>query len=106
VERWDRQLTDDEKQRLAFARVTLQKPRWVVVNDAFDVLDPESRMRMRALFTGEFADIGFINIGHEIESDVRKLHLVMDPQGPTFKPAREGGRPEPSESARETLSAE
>jgi vitamin B12/bleomycin/antimicrobial peptide transport system ATP-binding/permease protein len=109
VERWDRQLTDDEKQRLAFARVTLQKPRWVVVNDAFDVLDPESRMRMRALFTGEFADIGFIYIGHDqAESDiyVRKLHLVMDPQGPTFKPAREDGRPEPPESARETLSAE
>ena len=50
-DRWDRQLTDDEKQCLAFVRVILQKPRWVVVNDALDVLDPKSRMRIRALFT-------------------------------------------------------
>ena len=41
VDRWDRQLSDDEKQRLAFARVILQKPLWVVLNDALDVLDPE-----------------------------------------------------------------
>ena len=87
VERWDRQLTDDEKQRLAFARVILQKPLWVVVNDALDVLDPESRMRIRALFTGEFADVGIINIGHDQPESgfyVRRLHLVTDPLGPTF----------------------
>lgn len=109
VDRWDRQLTDDEKQRLAFVRVILQKPRWVVVNDALDVLDPESRMRIRALFTGEFADVGIINIGHdqpEIGVYVRTLHLVTDPLGPTFKPDREHGIPEPPESAREALSAE
>ena len=100
VDRWDRQLTDDEKQRLAFVRVILQKPRWVVVNDALDVLDPESRMRIRALFTGEFADVGIINIGHdqpEIGVYVRTLHLVTDPLGPTFKPDREHGIPEPPE---------
>ena len=109
VERWDRQLTDDEKQRLAFARVILQKPLWVVVNDALDVLDPKSRMRIRALFTGEFADVGIINIGHDLPESgiyVRKLHLVMDPLGLTFKPAREHGIPEPPSSAREALSAE
>ena len=107
VDRWDRQLTDDEKQRVAFARVTLQKPRWVVIHDAFDVLEPESRMRMRELFMGEFAHVGFINIGHDLpESGLydRKFHLVVDPQGLTFKPEREHGIPEPPESAREPLS--
>jgi putative ATP-binding cassette transporter len=109
VDRWDRQLTDDEKQRVAFARVTLQKPRWVVIHDAFDVLEPESRMRMRVLFMGEFADIGFINIGHDQPESgiyVRKLHLVVDPRGVTFEPARAHGLPEPPDSAREALSAE
>src|SRR5271166_6306088 len=107
VDRWDRQLSDDEKQRVAFVRVILQKPHWVVVNDALDVLDPESRMRISALFTGEFADVGIINIGHDQPESgvyVRKLHLVMDPQGPTFEP--EGGIPEPPESPREALSTE
>ena len=43
-ERWDRQLTDDERQTLAFARVILQKPSWIVLNDALDILNPTSRM--------------------------------------------------------------
>ena len=108
VERWDRLLTDDEKQRLAFARVILQKPLWVVVHDALDVLDPKSRMRIRALFAHEFADVGIINIGHDQpETGIyhRKLHLVTDPLGLTFKPAQEHGIPEPPKSPREALSA-
>jgi vitamin B12/bleomycin/antimicrobial peptide transport system ATP-binding/permease protein len=109
VDRWDRLLTDDEKQCLAFARVLLQKPIWVVVNDALDVLDPESRTRIRALFAHEFADLGVINIGHDVPENgvyARKLHLVTDPQGLVFRPDREHGIPEPPESPREALSAE
>jgi len=109
VDRWDRQLSDDEKQRLAFARVILQKPLWVVVNDALDVLDPESRTRIEALFARELVDVGIINIGHDQPESslyVRKLHLVMDPLGLTFKPAREHGLAELPASAREPLSAE
>ncbi len=109
VGRWDRQLTDDEKQRLAFARVILQKPLWVVVNDALDILDPGSRMRIRALFADELTDVGLINIGHDLpESGIyhRKLHLVTDPLGQTFRPDREHGIPEPPpKPAREALSA-
>jgi len=108
VERWDRLLTDDEKQRLAFARVILQKPLWVVVNHALDVLDPESRVRISALFTGELASVGVINVGHDAPGSGihhRKLHLVTDPLGPTFKPAREHGIPEPPKSAREAFPA-
>ena len=64
-DRWDRELTDDEKQRVAFARVILQRPRWVVVNDALDVLDPDIAHAHQALFTGALADVGIINIGHD-----------------------------------------
>jgi putative ATP-binding cassette transporter len=108
VNRWDRELTDDEKQRLAFARIVLQKPTWVVVHDALDVLEPESRVRIRALFTGEFADVGIINIGHDLPDEgiyVRKLQLVMDPLGSTFKPAHEHKIPEAPESAGKTQPA-
>jgi vitamin B12/bleomycin/antimicrobial peptide transport system ATP-binding/permease protein len=87
----------------------LQRPRWVVVNDALDVLDPESRARIRALMANEYADIGIINIGHDQpESDIyhRRLHIVMDPLGATFRPDREHGIPEPPKSAAESVSAE
>ena len=109
VERWDRELTDDEKQCLAFARVVLQKPRWVVVHDALDALDPESRARIRALFTNEFAHVGIINIGHDQPESgfyVQRLHIVTDPLGATFKPDREHGIPEPPKSAAESVSAQ
>ena len=107
--RWDRDLTDDEKQCLAFARVILQRPRWVVVNDALDVLDPKSRQRIRTLFSNELSDIGLINIGHdlpEIGFYPRKLHLVIDPDGLKFEPEHEHGMDQPPRSAAESLPAE
>ncbi len=106
--RWDRELTDNEKQCVAFARVVLQRPGWVVVNDALDVLDPELRTRIRALFEGEYADVGMINIGHDQPDSPfypRKLHIVMDSLGESFTPEREHGIPEPPKSPSESLSA-
>jgi len=45
-ERWDRQLNEDEKQCLAFARALLHRPAWLVLNGALDVLDAASRERI------------------------------------------------------------
>src|SRR5271163_1638609 len=107
-DRWDRELTDNEKQCVAFARVVLQRPGWVVVNDALDVLDPESRILIRSLFQGEYADVGMINIGHDQPDSPfypRKLHIVLDPLGVKFTPESEHGIPEPSNSASESVSA-
>jgi putative ATP-binding cassette transporter len=107
-DRWDHELTDNNKQCLAFARVILQRPRWVVVNDALDVLDPDSRKRIRELFTRECIDVGIINIGHDQTQTgfyVHRLHLVVDPRGVKFEPEREHGMPEPPKSA-ESLPAE
>jgi putative ATP-binding cassette transporter len=88
-ERWDRQLNDDETQCLAIARVMLQRPRWVVMNGAFEVLDPDSRRRVEALFAGELAGIGILDIAKDRELAAfltRRVQLVTDPQGPTFSP--------------------
>jgi vitamin B12/bleomycin/antimicrobial peptide transport system ATP-binding/permease protein len=90
TERWDRRLNDDEKQCLAFARVILQRPQWLVVNGAFDVLDPVSRARVEAVFSRELKDIGVLNIGQERPDDAffsRRLRLITDATGPTFRPA-------------------
>src|SRR5215469_2378823 len=88
-ERWDRQLNDDEKQCLAIARVVLQRPRWVVMNGALEVLDPESRRRIEALFGSELAGIGIIDIARDKELEAfltRRVQLLADPHGPTFSP--------------------
>ena len=106
--RWDRELNDDEKQRIAFARVILQSPRWVVIDNALDLVDPVSRRRIEAIFTGTLVDAGVINIG-KAQNDsgffTRTLHLVRDPNGPTFKPADAAGAPDRIQSAPETHAA-
>ena len=90
TDRWDRRLNEDEKQSLAFGRVLLQRPQWLVVNGAFDELDPASRPQIEALFGASLADVGVVNIGEDGADEgffTRKLHLVADPHGPTFRPA-------------------
>ena len=95
AERWDRRLSEDEKQCLAFARVVLQRPRWVVLDGALEVLDFESRGRIETLITHELADIGLLSIGRDRPEGAffqRRLRLEIDPQGPAFRPvARHAG---------------
>jgi putative ATP-binding cassette transporter len=93
-DRWDHRLTDDEKQSLAFARVVLQKPNWVVANDALDILNPTSRKRIREILQGALSHIGIINIGHDVpEPGIYryKVQLVRDPHGPPFESDRPPG---------------
>jgi vitamin B12/bleomycin/antimicrobial peptide transport system ATP-binding/permease protein len=106
--RWDRELNDDEKQRIAFTRVILQSPRWVVIDNALDLVDPVSRRRIESVFTGTLVDVGVINIG-KAQNDsgffTRTLHLVRDPNGATFKPADAAAAPDRIEPAPETHAA-
>ena len=89
AERWDRRLSDNEKQRLAVARVILQRPRWVVLNRALEALDPELRRRVQGIFTRDLSEVGILYIGQQQDEGgffSRTLHLVMDPLGPCFDP--------------------
>jgi putative ATP-binding cassette transporter len=101
-DRWDHRLSDDEKQSLAFARVILQKPNWVVANDALDILNPASRKRIREILQGALSHIGIINIGHDVpEPGIYhyKVQLVMDPHGPAFeadRPPQTSDQPAPA----------
>jgi putative ATP-binding cassette transporter len=90
TDRWDRRLNDDEKQCLAIARVILQRPKWAVLNGAFDAVDPNSRRRIEEVFTGELAAVGVVNIAAATHLEgffTRRVKLVADPHGPTFSPS-------------------
>jgi vitamin B12/bleomycin/antimicrobial peptide transport system ATP-binding/permease protein len=90
TDRWDRRLTEDEKQRLTFARVLLQRPQWLVAYGALDELDPDSRSRIEALLASSLSDVSLIAIGQDAAPGglfKRKLRLVTDSHGPTFRPA-------------------
>ena len=104
---WVNELTDDEQQLLAFARLSLRRPRWVVINEALDALDDDTRKIILETFSNELAGAAVINIGRPIAHDqffTRTLHLVKDPEGPTVAmhraPARgRGGRRRAAETA-------
>lgn len=92
TERWDRLLSDKEKQSLAIARVILQRPRWMVLNRALAGLDAGFRRRLEDVFARELPDIGVLYIGLTSNDGGfyhRILNLALDPHGPTFKPAVE-----------------
>jgi vitamin B12/bleomycin/antimicrobial peptide transport system ATP-binding/permease protein len=61
--RWDKELADEEQQRLALARILLHKPRWVVIDEALDALDDDVRNRVMTLFTTGLRQAAIVNIG-------------------------------------------
>ena len=67
---WDQTLSGGEKQRLAFARVFLQGPDIVVLDEATAALDPQSQDRLMEKLVQRSARTTLISVGHrpELES--------------------------------------
>ncbi|MDB5380084.1 MAG: transporter ATP-binding protein [Rubritepida sp.] len=63
-DRWDRVLSLGEQQRLAFARLLLQKPRWIFMDEATAALDEANQDAMMQLVLDELPEAGLISIGH------------------------------------------
>jgi vitamin B12/bleomycin/antimicrobial peptide transport system ATP-binding/permease protein len=83
-QRWDRELSEDEQQTLAFARVVLHAPPWVLIDEVLDSLDEEARRGVVDIFLKDLLHTGVIHIGRAVAHDdffARILHLVKDPAG-------------------------
>jgi putative ATP-binding cassette transporter len=80
--RWDHELSEDEQQTLAFARVVLHAPPWVLMDEVLDALDEDARQGILDLFLKDLRHTGVIHIGRADAHDhffSRVLHLVKDP---------------------------
>ena len=80
--RWDRELSDDEQQTLAFARLLLHAPPWVLIDEVLDSLDDDARQTILDLFGKDLQHTAVIHIGRADAHDQvfsRVLHLVKDP---------------------------
>jgi putative ATP-binding cassette transporter len=62
VARWDRELLDPEQQALAFARLLLRRPRFVVMDEAIETLSPQQRLTLVDLFENELAGAAVVSI--------------------------------------------
>jgi putative ATP-binding cassette transporter len=81
--RWDRELSIDEQLLLGFARVVLQAPPWLVMDEAFSALDDDTLERIIDVLNGALAHTGIIHIGSAGEAHDRLftqvVHLVKAP---------------------------
>ena len=88
--RWDKELAEEEQQRIALVRILLHKPRWIVIDEALDALDDDARKRVMNLFsTTGLRQTAIVNIGRPETKHhyfKRVLHLVKDPRGVCFIP--------------------
>jgi vitamin B12/bleomycin/antimicrobial peptide transport system ATP-binding/permease protein len=88
TERWDRQLSLDEQQRLAFAGLLLHAPRWVFFDDAMGALDEDHRRRVLSIFERELPEATVIRLGRDPAPNgfwTRTLHIIELPDGPCLR---------------------
>ncbi len=77
-DRWDKQLSGGEQQRIGFARLLVQRPDVVIMDEATAALDIHSQASVMSMFEEELAGTTVISVGHrpELESfHTRKLNL-------------------------------
>jgi putative ATP-binding cassette transporter len=91
VERWDKRLTADEQQHLAFARLLVHRPQWVIGDEAICHLNEEDRKIMYSLFERELSKAAVVSITsndaqHTFYS--RVLHLVARTAGKNVRAAQ------------------
>ncbi|NLS20383.1 ABC transporter ATP-binding protein/permease [Rhizobium sp. P40RR-XXII] len=60
--RWDRELTVDEQQHLAFARLLVHEPEWVVSDETLCHLDDDDRKMLFSLFEKELSKTAVLSI--------------------------------------------
>jgi len=81
--RWDRELSQDEQLGLALARIVLQTPPWLLIDDMLGSLDDEALERIIDIFSNELARTSVIHIGRAAQARDplfhRVLHLVKSP---------------------------
>jgi putative ATP-binding cassette transporter len=77
--RWDRELSQDEQLCLAFARILLQAPPWVLIDGTLGTLDDDVLELVVDVFAKELKHTGVIHIGGPSQAHTlftRVLHLV------------------------------
>lgn len=80
--RWDRLLENDDKRCLAFAHLLLSKPRWLILDDALEALEPDVQQRLAGVLR-DLTDVTIIYVGksevYQRAVSPRVLHLEALP---------------------------
>ena len=88
--RWERELAREDQHKLAFVRLLLHKPHWILLDEAIDYLDDDTRGLVLDMLGQELAGAAIINIGRADTRGgffKRVLHLIQDPEGQRLAPS-------------------
>lgn len=81
-EPWDHVLSGGEKQRLGFARILIQKPKVIVMDEATAALDPLSQDRLMRLLLERLPAATLVSVAHRVELEAfHTRKLVLEHQG-------------------------
>ena len=88
VQRWDRELSEDEQQGVAFARALLHRPPWLLIDEVLDALDEDGLKRASDIFATDLQKTAIIYIGRARGQDrlfPTVLHLIKDTAVPRLE---------------------
>ncbi|MGN6143687.1 MAG: ABC transporter ATP-binding protein/permease [Mesorhizobium sp.] len=89
--RWEHELNDDEQRLLAFARLGLEKPRWIIIDEALDTFDGATVKRILAMLEKRLPEAAVVNIGRGLHNHAffpRALDIVKREGGEPLRPPR------------------
>ncbi|WP_275785885.1 ABC transporter ATP-binding protein/permease [Pararhizobium gei] len=81
-------LNEHELRLLAIARLGLHKPRWVILDETLDALQPDSYRAILAFLDKELAGAAVLNVGRQERDNRffnRVLELTNDPAGKSLR---------------------
>lgn len=83
VDHWQQKLSGGEQQRLAFARVLLQQPAFVFLDEATSAVDPEAEHRLYEALLAQLPKAAVISIAHRESLAAFHDHVLqVRPAGP------------------------
>ena len=85
---WDQVLSRRTRQRIGFARALLQRPAWLIMEEATDAFEPEGEKQILAMLRRELPDATLVTITFRFRPDLEALHdrtvfLNMGPKSMT-----------------------
>jgi putative ATP-binding cassette transporter len=72
VARWGHSLSPGEQQRLGFARVLLQQPDYLLLDESTSALDEENESKMYQLITQRLPGAAIVSVSHH--SSLERFH--------------------------------
>jgi putative ATP-binding cassette transporter len=79
---WQQELSEEELTSLAFARVLLHAPAWILIDEVLDSVEADTLALITDVIAKDLKDSTVIHIGRQVANDKtfkRVVHLIKDP---------------------------